>query len=59
MECHHRKISRCLIQDTSDRVSEIARIKEDIWDYSSGEPLAHEVASVGIGLDGACFVILR
>ena len=56
MECHHLKISRYLIQDTSDRVSEIARIKEDIWDYSSGEPLAHEVASVGIGLDGACLL---
>ena len=34
MECHHLKISRYLIQDTSDRVSEIARIKEDIrWKW--------------------------
>lgn len=56
LECHHRKISRCFIQDISALVSDIARAKEDVWEYSSGEPLAHEVASVAIGLDGACLL---
>jgi hypothetical protein len=55
-ECHHRNISRCFIQNISNFVADQARIKEDIWEYTSGEPPAHEVASIAIGLDGACLL---
>ena len=56
LESHHLNISRCLIQDVSSLVANIARKKENIWDYTSTEPLAHEVASIGIGIDGTCLL---
>lgn len=55
-ESHQLNISRCLIQDTATLVADIAREKEERWDHSSREPPSHEVASIGIGIDGTCLL---
>ena len=34
---HNRHISRGLIQEVSENVSEIAKLKEDVWEYNLPE----------------------
>jgi hypothetical protein len=49
-----RDVSRCYIQDVSHLVAEGISAKDDTWDLTESEPAPMDVATVGIGLDGAC-----
>ena len=55
-ETLHRKVSRCYIQDVSALVSAGIEAKSDLWDSVGDEPLAMDVASIALGLDGACML---
>jgi hypothetical protein len=55
-ETLHRKISRCYIQDISSLVAAGIEAKSSLWDSAGDEPLAFDVASIGIGLDGVCML---
>ncbi len=55
-ETLHRKISRCYIQDVSALVAAGIEAKSSLWDSAGDEPLAFDVASIGIGLDGVCML---
>jgi hypothetical protein len=56
LETLHRKVSRCLIQDVSALVAEGIEEKSRYWETGGDEPPAGGVATVGIGLDGACML---
>jgi hypothetical protein len=51
-----RKVSRCYIQDVSGLVGNGMSAKDDTWDLTEAEPAPHEVATVAIGIDGACLL---
>lgn len=55
-ETLHRKVSRCYIQDVSALVAAGIEAKSSLWDTAGDEPLAFDVASIGIGLDGVCML---
>ena len=55
-ETLHRDVSRCYIQDISALVAEGIEAKQEVWNLSDGEPCPHEVAAIGIGLDGVCML---
>lgn len=56
LETLHRKVSRCYIQDISALVADGIEAKASLWDTAGDEPPAFDVASIGIGLDGACML---
>lgn len=49
-----RDVSRCYIQDVSQLVAEGISAKDKTWDLTESEPAPMDVATIGIGLDGAC-----
>jgi len=51
---HGRNVSRCYIQDVSETVADHLENKAPYWNYTQSDPPAHEVATVGISLDGTC-----
>jgi len=51
-ENHGRPISKAAVQNVANCVGAIAQVKEESWEYSTPK-LAHEVATVVCGLDGA------
>lgn len=55
-ESLHREVSRCYIQDISALVAGGIGDKEQVWDTAGDGPPPHEVASVGVGLDGVCML---
>jgi hypothetical protein len=52
-ECHHRSLSRCLIQDVADAVAAVALAKEEDWSYSLPK-LEAPPATITFSLDGTC-----
>ena len=55
-ETLHREVSRCYIQDVSALVAAGIDAKASLWDTAGEQPPAHEVATIAIGLDGACML---
>lgn len=54
-ENHSRKVAKCMIQNVSEAVAEGIMAKEEDWSYSTDHTEA-EVATVAIGMDGACIL---
>jgi len=52
----NREVSRCYIQDISAAVAAHVDDKSRYWDYAKSEPNPQEVASISIGIDGACLL---
>lgn len=57
-ESHRLELSRCYIQDIAAAVADQVSARDPYWSYASteNEPLAIEVASIGVGIDGACML---
>jgi len=55
---HGRSVPRSFIQDLADVVGSVAQAKEESWHYQS-PPLEQPVATVGIGLDGTCMLMVQ
>lgn len=55
-QSHRLNISRCFIQNVSAAVAAQVRAKEEHWSYAECEPLAMEVSTIAIGLDGSCLL---
>ena len=53
---HDRHISRGLIQEISENVSEIAKLKEDVWEYSLPEK-KKETPCISLGMDSAMMLM--
>lgn len=53
---HNRHISRGLIQEISENVSEIAKLKEDVWEYSLPEK-KKDIPCISLGMDGAMMLM--
>lgn len=49
-----RDVSHCYIQDVSALVAQGIGAKDHAWDLAAAEPAPREVATIAIGLDGAC-----
>ena len=53
---HNRHVSRGLIQEISENVSEIAKIKEEVWEYSVPEE-KKDTPCISLGMDGAMMLM--
>ena len=53
---HNRHVSRGLIQEISENVSEIAKIKEEVWEYSGPEE-KKDTPCISLGMDGAMMLM--
>ena len=52
----NRRVSRCYIQDISAAVAAQVDGKSRYWDYAGSDPDPQNVATIAIGLDGACML---
>ena len=55
---HNRHVSRGLIQEVSENVSEIAKLKEDVWEYNLPEK-KKETPCISLGMDGAMMLMRK
>ena len=55
---HNRHISRGLIQEVSENVAEIAKLKEDVWEYNLPEK-KKETPCISLGMDGAMMLMRK
>jgi hypothetical protein len=58
LENHGRAISKLLAQDLSGFVSAVVQAKEESWHYATPQ-VEEEVATIGVGVDGACVLLLE
>jgi hypothetical protein len=55
---HGRRVTLCFVQDTAAAVASVVQAKEEAWHYSIPK-LTQPVATVGIGLDGTCTLLVE
>jgi len=55
---HGRKVARSFVQDLADAVGSVAQAKEESWHYQTPQ-LDRAVATVGVGLDGTCMLMVQ
>ena len=48
---HHRRVTRCFVQDLAELVGSVAQAKEEDWSYETPR-LTERVSTITIGLDG-------
>jgi hypothetical protein len=55
---HGRRVTRSFVQDLAEVVGSVAQAKEEPWHYQTPQ-LDRAVATVGIGLDGTCLLMVQ
>ena len=55
---HGRCVTLCFVQDVAAAVATVVQAKEEAWHYSIPK-LAQPVATIGIGLDGTCCLLVE
>lgn len=55
---HGRRVTRSFIQDLAEMVGSAAQAKEESWHYQT-PALEHAVATVAVGLDGTCLLLVK